>query len=339
MRCARCHFENIPGQDRCVRCHSILEAGTAVIQVHPPRMPAWSKPFRGFARWLRGHRAVPEELSAAPIHAGLTRARSDPLIGLALSIVPGLGHLIQGRFKEAGLWVLAWLILVSTGVFCWGGQIGFLLLGLAIGVHGWIAVQAGLWEKLTELTERAMAVLGIMLALALLYWAMPRVLFPGYTGVHALMTIPGMKIHVGDYLLARRVVDTSVLLPRGSLVLVHPAGLLGTLRLDHPYAMTLGQIVGLPLETVQIQDGAYVVGGRRLDPAKFPVPTWLRGRSYSIHLAADSYFLSAEYRIAGHGNPGLTGEAITKVSTFARDDIRGRAFLRWWPLSRRGFIE
>ena len=44
MRCARCEFENIPGQTRCIRCGSILEAGSAVIDIYPPRMPAWSKP-------------------------------------------------------------------------------------------------------------------------------------------------------------------------------------------------------------------------------------------------------------------------------------------------------
>jgi hypothetical protein len=30
---------------------------------------------------------------------------------------------------------------------------------------------------------------------------------------------------------------------------------------------------------------------------------------------------------------------IEEVSVFPARAIRGQAFLRWWPLSRRGFIE
>lgn len=338
MKCTRCQFENIPGQQRCVRCHSILEAGTA-IAVHPPRMPGWQRPLRAFTRWLREHRALPQALSVGSIQDGVSWARSDPSVATVLSLVPGLGHLTQGRFKEVRLLVLAWLVLVSAGVFCWGSQIGFTLLGLALSVHGWIAVQSGLWEKLNELTERVMAILGVMLVLALLYWATPRVLFPGYRGIHAQMTIPDLKIQTGDYLLVRRAVNPSILLPRGTLVLVNPSGLRGPVQFDQPFAVTLGQVVGLPLETVAIHNGAYVIDGQRLDPARFPVPSWLRNRASSIHVPADSYFVSMEYRVGGHGNPGLAGDAITKVSTFATKDVRGRAFLRWWPLSRRGYIE
>lgn len=340
MKCGRCQFENIPGQERCIRCHSLLVAPTAVLTVDPPRMPAWRGPFRSLARRMRGLRVLPERFWAGSgdggrgIHLG-----SDPLVTLVLSLVPGLGHLVRRRFREVALWTLAWLVLVSAAVFCWGSQIGFVLLGLGIGVHAWIAVRAGLWQTLKEPADRLVAVLGVLIVLAFLYAVAPRVLFFGYRGIQAPTTIPGLRIRAGDYLLVRRGAGASVPLARGTLVLVHPPSMINGVRLNHPFAVTLGQIVGLPSEMVAIQDDAYVVEGQRLDPQSFPVPAWLRGRAYGTQVPPDSYFISVEYQFRGNAHRGLTNVMITDVSTIKTDAVQGRVFLRWWPPSRRGFLE
>jgi hypothetical protein len=335
VRCARCHFENIPGQERCVRCGSVLEAGAAALEVHPPRMPAWRRPFRYFTRWLRSHRPAGSRRPAvAPRRAG-----SDLLFGLALNVVPGLGYLLRGRWREVRLLVAAWLVLVSAGIFFYGSTAGSLLLGLAIGIHTWIALRFSLFREITDFAGRAVATLLLVAVLAGLYRGVPRLLLPGYTGAYTALTIPDLNVRTGDYLLVRRRRGSQAL-PRGTLVLVHPPRQRNMQRdpLDDGRAQMLGQIVGLPGEVVHVRGNVYVVGEQILKPERFPVPPWLRDRPVHVQVPADSYFVSSPYEVTVRGRQ-VTDEAIRNVSVFPADEIRGRAFLRWWPLSRRGFIE
>jgi len=336
MRCPRCQFENIPGQERCVRCHSILEAGVAVTEVHPPRMHAWRRPFRAVARRLRRYHALPLAPSGRRAVRGLGRVVSSSLFALVLSVIPGLGHLVTGRLKEVRLLLPAWLVLLSCAVFCYGGGIGFLCLGLAIGVHAWIAVRAGFLNKAADFRGQVGIVGAAVLVLALVYWAAPRVLLPGYAGVHTALAVPGMKIQAGDYLLVRRISGASGQFSRGDLVMIHPPLLLNARRdiFDSQRTMTVGQIVGLGGEGVQIQDGVYTIGRQRLDPEQFPVPAWLQSGAWSIGVPADAYFVSSPYRVSRRGAVLVTADMIRSTSLFTAKGIRGKAFMRWWPLPK-----
>jgi hypothetical protein len=274
------------------------------------------------------------------VRQGLARVGSDPFVGLVVSVVPGLAHLLRRRFREVSLLVLAWVILLASGVFLYGSGIGFLLIGLAIGLHAWIALQFGLFKEIAGFAERIVMTLVIVAVLTLLYRGLPRLLFHGYTGAHTALTIPALNVQAGDYLLVRRMVRAPERLPRGALVLVHPSRFRNSRRdvLDDERTEMVGQVVGLPGETAHIRDRVYVVGEEVLDPARFPVPEWLQGQSWRVDVPVDSYFVSSPYRVMGHGRR-LTDDAVQNVSIFAADDIRGRAFMLWWPLSRRGFIE
>lgn len=340
MRCSTCHFENIPGQDRCLRCGSILEAAGRLVDVHPPRMAGWRGPVRGLVRWFRGHRAIPEGLPGKRIRRGLDRIASDALIGLIISVVPGLAHFVKGRFREVRLLVLVWAVLLSAGLFLYGSSVGSLLIGLAIGLHAWIAIQFGLIKVVTGFVERVGLVLLVTAGLALLYWAAPRLVFRGYTGGYTALTIPEMRIESGDYLLVRRTEALQETLPRGTLVLIRPLRL-RNYRTDlfNQQPLMIGQIVGLPGETVALADGLYSAGGEPLDPARFPVPGWLQRSKTGIAVHPGSYFVSLPYSLRGHGGATLTNQAIHDVSLFGAEEIQGRAFMRWWPLGRRGFIE
>jgi signal peptidase I len=339
MKCPRCQLENIPGQERCLRCHSILEAGGVVTEVHPPRMAAWRRPWRDGTRWLRGHRLWGRRQQGDKAPAGWTRACAGLSVGLALNVLPGLGHLVRGRFREVRLLVLLWLLLAAAGAFAYGSNVGTALLSLAVAVHAWIAVRLDLIDRLGGFGERLMAVLGVMIVLALLYWGVPRIVFHDYMGIRTAMAIPGLRIQQGDYLLARRLARGTELFPRGTLVLIHPPTLVNMYRSvsENRRNLAMGQIVGLPGESVQIQNGIFTVGSEHLDPRRFPVPAWLRNRPLSIRVPAGSYFISAPY--SATGPRAATVEMVEEVSLFPAREIRGRVFMRWWPLSRRGFIE
>jgi len=334
-----------------MRCGSILpdeqrrcgHAGSDVIQIYPPRMPAWRKPFRGTMRWLRGWHVMPERSPASRIRRGLDPILSDSMVGLVLSVIPGLAHLLKRRFREVGLLVALWFAVLCAGLFFYGSQIGSLLIGLAIGIHAWIAIQYGLFKEIEGFMERIGAVLIVVVLLAVLYWAVPRFVPGGLTGGHTALTIPAMNVHAGDYFLVRRLGHGSDPLPRGTLVLTQPEGYRNYHqdRVLNQRQRMIGQVVGLPGETIQVVDHAYVADGQRLDPSRFPVPRWLQryATRSGIFIPARSYFVSSEYTVGGHGNLGLTNQMIGNACILGASGIRGRAFMHWWPLSRRGFIE
>lgn len=339
MRCSRCHFENIPGQERCFKCGSVLEAVGDAVNVHPPRMSGWRRPFRGLIRWCRGHQTLSEKLPNREIRRGLDTLTSDASIGLALGVIPGLAHLVKRRFKEVRLFVLLWAVLLSVGLFLYGSSMGFLLVGLAIGLHAWIAIQFGLIKEITGFAERVATTLVVVACFALLYWGLPRLVFHGYTGGHTALTIPDMQIRSGDYLLVRRTRSLEDTLPRGTLVLIRPSRFRNYRRdqfTEQPSMIC--QIVGLPGDTIKIAEGFYAVGDEPLNPERFPVPRWLQNRRMTVVVRPASYFVSSPYTVRGRAG-ALTDQAVRDACLMKMEDIQGRAFMRWWPLQRRGFIE
>jgi type IV secretory pathway protease TraF len=340
MKCSRCHFENIPGQERCLKCGSVLEAGGAVADIHPPRMRVGGGVIRGLARWFRGRRRVRKKSPDGNIRPRLTKVASDGLVGLVISVIPGLAHLINGRFREVRWHVLLWFVVLSSGLFLFGSQAGSLLIGLAIGLHAWIGIKFGLFREIVGLVERVVIVLVLVLLLTSLYWAAPRVAFRGYTGGYTTLTIPDLNVSAGDYLLVRRIAQPADQLARGTLVLFRPPRFRNTRQdlLGGQQGLMVGQIVGLPGETVEIRDVSFAVEGQVLDRNRYPVPHWLEGRNRSVYVKADSYFISTEYTAHGRAR-NLIDRIMGEVCVVESEGVHGRAFMRWLPLARRGFFE
>jgi hypothetical protein len=286
---------------------------------------------------------VPEKSPVSRIGRALDPVVSDGLAGLVLSVIPGFAHLLKGRLREVRLLLPLWLVALATGLFMYGSPAGFLLIGLAIGIHAWIAIQYGLFKTVGDLFARIGAALIVVVLLAVLYWATPHIVVPNLTSGYTALTIPAMHVRSGDSFLVHRLRGADDRLPRGAMVATETRGLrLGReyRRADAMHTM-IGQVVGLPGETIQIQGAAYVVGEQRLDPNSFPVPRWLqrRGGGARIPIPAHSYFVSIEYVIAGHANVGVTNQMIGDACVVKASDIRGRAFMQWWPFRQRRFIE
>jgi hypothetical protein len=333
----------MPGQTKCFQCGSILNSQAATVDVHPPRMAPWKKPFRNVTRWMRRHRMVP---TWSPPECISSRIKTDSvdyscLRGLFLSIIPGLAHLIHHRFREIRWYFLGWLIALSIGLFLYGYSIGLCFVGLAVGLHAWIAVQHSLMKHLGTFGERLGALFITMIILALIYWATPRVLLSDLTGGYTSLTLPYQNVQRGDYLLAWRNEPADHPLPRGSLVLTR----LGSVTVGRRTARSrtagdmIVQIIGLPAETLQINQDVYIIDGRPLDSEKYPVPQWLHERKFSTTIPPDSYFVSSEYNIPVRGRGGIGDPQIRTVCVISFEAVRARAFMRWSPVSRRGFIE
>jgi len=340
MRCPRCQFENLPGEDKCFKCGSILKIKKGAINIYPPRMAKWKKPFRSMLRGFRNQKIIPENVRQFQIPKGLDKILSTGLLGLLLSIIPGLAHLITRRFKEIYLLFITWLVLLLCSLFFFGSIWGFILLGPVICVHAWIGLKYGLYKELSNLRERIITLLIVMALLCFVYWAVPRVPFFGLRGIYTSLTIPSYNIEAGDYLLARIISTREGQITRGSVVLFHPLRLnLSNRRiLSRRQELIVGEIIGLPGELVNTKNNIFLVNNQELDPEKFPVPNWLQDRKFSVSIGDNSYFVSSEYNLAIHGYTSLTNQNICVICVVNASDIEARAFMRWWPLSKRGFI-
>ncbi len=337
MRCQRCKLENIPDQKTCIKCGSALEIEPTTIDVHPPRMSKWKKPFRSLLRLIRRGKVPPPEKIRRRSSPWLKDVFTDSFVGLFLSIIPGLAHSIQKRFGEIKWYFLAWLVLLISGLFLYGSAAGFICIGLATGLHAGIAVQYGIIKSLGNWGEKILTFILVLLALSFIYRFAPRILTPNLRGGFSSLSVPFHKVEAGDYLLAWGGLDQEVHLARGSLVLIHPVTFTSYGETTASKEEVIGQIVGLAGEQLEIHEGFFVVNGQQLDEDKYPVPQWLKKFDFSATIRDKSYFVSTEYNVEAHGIK-LEVSYVSKVCLVKAGDIEAKAFMRWWPLLKRGFI-
>jgi len=336
MRCQQCQFENVPGESRCFKCGSVLSGQSFAVDVHPPRMGKVARPLRAMFRRLRCWHVLPDGGIQAWLPDWLKIMSWNAFAAIILSIVPGLAHLAQRRFRQI-LWYFAgWVVFLLAGMFLYGSNMGFLLVGLAIAAHAWIAFHASLIKEHAEAGRRAFDIVVLLVLLAFIYWGVRVSAFRDFVWGYTTLTIPYQSVQSGDCLFARYSrarVDT---LSRGSLVLVPLRQVaVGRANWTRARGEMIVQIVGLPGEKVGISNASFVINGKVLDSRRFPVPRWLLGAdTWTIVVPADSYFVSTEYNV----RPQTYTEAIGSACLAGSSEIEAKAVMVWFPLARRGFL-
>jgi len=268
----------------------------------------------------------------------LKKISNSAFPGLILSIVPGLAHFIEGRFREVRWFVLGWLLALLGGIFFYGGTLGFSLLGLAVGLHGWVAFNHSLVREEAEPQKKGLDYMALLVVIGLLYWGIRGTAFRDFTFGYTNLTIPYQNIQSGDLLLARRSAVAGDVPSRGALAIGSFKQLYNNYgpASGRTYVM-IGQIVALPGEKIEITGGQFLIDNQPLDAEKFPVPKWLYGQHLSTTIPTDSCFVSIAYNVAGHG-VALTDKMIFGVCILQKNDIEAIAVMRWLPVSRRGSL-
>jgi hypothetical protein len=261
----------------------------------------------------------------------------DSFLGICFSIIPGLGHFLYGRFRSI-VWLFGiWFVLILASIFMYGSTLAMFFFGLAVGIHALIAISCSYLEQEKAFLRRigVMAVLSIVFGI--LYNLVGGLIFSDFAGQYSAMNFESYKVKYGDLLLARSGSLRQENLFSGDLVLAR-AALIGYGRqFGRNDALVVGQIIGLPNDVVTIRNGVYYLNNNLLDPGRFPVPKWLRNGDISVTIPADSYFLSCEYTIAG--NNFVLNNYIQQTCVITKERVEGKVFMRWLPLSRRGFIK
>lgn len=325
MQCPRCQFENIPGQDRCFKCNSVLEVSTGILEIHPPRMPAWERPWREVGRLSRRLLHLrPRKQSAKK--KGKSSAEAPPVGGLILSIVPGLAHAMAGRFREIRLIWLVWLVFFVFGMFLYATPDGWVLLGLAAAAHAWIALKVDLLDYLKEFGARLIALLVLCLLLVLTYIITPTFVID-YQFARIPYDIPALDIQTGD-LLVFRPLDTSTERPPPGTIVYFLAQ--GTSRSGR----TVGQAIAWPGDTVVVTGEHFLVNGQVLDPNRIPVHSWLGNDPWTCRVEQDHVFIVSRFSLRQHGRQ-LSDSRRKQVCHVENRHVYGQAIRVWWPLTRR----
>jgi len=301
-------------------------------------MDRWKGPFRAVPRWIRLRTRFGERLR---VPAFLRIMSGNAALGLLLSLIPGLAQAVDGRFREVRWFVVGWLVLLPAGIFFYGSGAGFLLLGIAVGLHGWIAFRHSLMKEHAEIGQRMFDFSMLLVIFGLLYWGVRSTLFGDFVFGYTNLTIPYQSVESGDMLLARRSLSGAEDLKRGDFVQTS-LGMVGRGRriFSRGGARTIVQIVGLGGEKVEITDKAYVIDGRMLDSEQYPVPEWLKGRKIGpIIVDVNSYFVNAIYNVDVRGSVGLTAEMVRQACMVKSSEVESKAIMRWFPLKRRGFLK
>lgn len=94
------------------------------------------------------------------------------------------------------------------------------------------------------------------------------------------------------------------------------------------------RIIGLPGETVQIEDGAIYIDGEVLEESYGKEVMYNAGiASQPIELGEDEYF------VLGDNRNNSRDSRDPSVGTIPKDQIIGKAFIRIWPLNKFGILK
>lgn len=289
MQCPQCRFENMPGLEKCAFCQTPLTAKKA-IPIHPPRA-RWRRPLRAPLYLLRrvNNRFVSVE-KQSKLDKGLRE-----LIGvfadcvfMVLSVVPGLGHLLRGKLWSIRYYWIAYVVVLAMGLAAFGTNQGSIALGVAIGLHAWMMLDAGQFRK--AFADGPGRFVGFILVMILVgyfgYWSIPRFLV---SGIRTAGGMPGEQIAPGDFLLVDKRSDQKKHLRRGDLVIydIHAR----TIRYHAVgKGSVLGRVLALPNDVVHIDVETMTVSSVEGEQKRYNLPHGTLALKASFTVPPDAVF-------------------------------------------------
>ena len=154
MNCPKCGFARPLADMVCRRCKYVFDEDR-FLNLTPPRAVGGLKVPGFFTRLSWGF---------------LTGYQPGPWLPPVASLIPGLGHLIQGR----PYWGIAYFLLVvvfgAMSVTNFSETSGQMLFGLAVSTHAGCILDTTPWARSRGLRPRILAMAAILGGLMLLYW-------------------------------------------------------------------------------------------------------------------------------------------------------------------------
>jgi len=345
MQCPSCGFENMPGREQCAACSTSLSAKSPAESVMPPR--AKDRTVGQRIEWTLanapGVGAVRREIDEARRR---TRPSLECLSGtwawltpktlglILLSGVSGYAHFyIIGR-RQVGVWLFAVsavmlafaAVLVRSPVSDW---LLYCVFGLSM-----LSMSAGIAELRRSrqgIAARTQAWVGIGLMVFGLYaggyWALRMAASPWVNVVTAIAPTSSF-VRQGDTLL----LWSRGQMRRGDLVV-------GTIHWQDYQALTIGPLVGMPGDRVEI-DRQVRINGRTVS---VQLPSLAGAHDEAV--APSAYDMSAktlgsdEYWIVpSFGDYAPSSRDILEAGSIRNADMWGRVVAIMGPAERRTLI-
>jgi hypothetical protein len=154
MNCPKCGFARPLADSVCRRCKYVFDEDR-FLALMPPRAKGGGKPGRFFAErtWLN--------------LGGVRSLRGLPTVA---SLIPGLGHVIQGRPWVGLLYAILVSLFFGLSFASFGQTAGQMLFGAAVSTHASCILDTTRWARSPEVRPRMFAMAAILAGLVALYW-------------------------------------------------------------------------------------------------------------------------------------------------------------------------
>ena len=345
MQCRNCGFENIPGQQRCARCQSLVDF--VGVDVLPPRRSQrnWARTLRlGLAQRARAAGHAAKRLDPLPVieeMRGPALRQQRPLRAIDL-LVPGMAIRALG-WPRAGLALLvAWVACLAGAIVLVGSEWANWLLITACSLHStsFVALDFGDLARRTKLGQMAVGV-GTFLVLLFAIYLPARWLAGSFARVLPVRGIQyNAMISNGDVLLYSGRWARPTTFRRGDLVVYHLDARGTGWVVREGYGVD--RIIGLPGEAVRIEDGAISINGVELSTAEGPIGGTASLPNMNLRAGPGEYvILPSALDLRAHGgNAGrMIHDAYSQISVVPAGHVLGRASWRIRPFDRFGSVE
>lgn len=339
MRCASCEFENLPGLTACARCGSGLLPQQVVVE--PPRASRL-RARTHLACWTHDAGGIVWRVKRSIAGVRFSPDGSPRRVAVIATLIPGLGHLLEGLRFMGGLILFTWLALLLLVITDYYPGLSHWLIAGMIMVHNLAFIsllygQLGI-ESFARRVLFSAAVFGALFLVlyAPAMWCASRCIFQiPYDGA-----VLGWGIESGDTLLLGGFSLPPATCRPGELV-VYRVNARRTYGAYVRQGYNVDRILAGPGDRLTVENGTLIINGAPAPPDVRPLgPIPLRLRDLDLALGEHEYaVLPSNIPLAVYGGREDLLPMLRHICKVPRENIRGRVLWRVRPFSRFGPVE
>lgn len=154
MKCPKCGQARPLSDQICRRCKYVFDEDR-FLELTLPRAASAPAPKKFFT-------GGPE--------IGFAQLFSRPWVPPVASLIPGLGHYVQGKRWLGMLYFFLVLLLIALSVVFFSNTYGQMIFGLAVSTHATCILDTTPWGRSPEAKPRILGMAVILSGLMVLYW-------------------------------------------------------------------------------------------------------------------------------------------------------------------------